>query len=138
MKKALLFIAIFASTIGRMYAGPVDVQSAQQIGNRFLSATALGDLKTDIQLQLVYTSATRDAVDYYVFNVDGNNGFVVVAGDDRVKPILAYSTSGSFNPSDIAEGFEFTLNSFSTEIQYVRTNNIEATADIVSEWQSVS
>ncbi len=135
MKKTLLIIAIFALTIGKMFAGPVDAQRAQQIGNRFLSTKAL---KGDIQLNLVYTSATRDAVDYYVFNVEGGNGFVIVAGDDRVKPVLAYSTTGSFNPNDVADGFEFTLNTFSHEIQYIREHNIAATDDITAEWQSVA
>ncbi|MBO7460277.1 MAG: C10 family peptidase, partial [Bacteroidales bacterium] len=135
MKKTLLIIAIFALTIGKMFAGPVDAQRAQQIGNRFLSTKAL---KSDIQLNLVYTSATRNVVDYYAFNVDSGYGFVIVAGDDRVKPILAYSTSGTFNPSDIADGFEFTLNSFSHDIQYIREHNIAATDDITAEWQSVA
>lgn len=135
MKKTLLFIAIFALTIGRIIAGPVDAQRAQQLGQSFLS-TAKGAQKLDIQL--VYTSATRGDTDYYVFNVNGNNGFVVIAGDDRVKPILAYSTSGTFNPNDISDGFNFTLNSFCHEIQYVREYNIEATADIKAEWQSVA
>ena len=135
MKKTLVIIAIFALAIGNVFAGPVDAQRAQQIGNRFLSATAL---KSDIQTRLVYTSATRDAVDYYAFNVQDGNGFVIIAGDDRVKPILAYSTTGSFDPNDIADGFSFTLNSFSEEIQYVREHNIEATADIIDEWKSVA
>ena len=135
MKKTLLFIAIFALTIGKMFAGPVDAQRAQQIGKSFLSAKTL---KSNVELQIVYTSATRDAVDYYVFNVNDNHGFVIVAGDDRVKPILAYSTIGTFNPNDIADGFEFTLNTFCHEIQYIRTNNIEATADITAEWESVA
>ena len=136
MKKTLIIIAIFALTIGKMFAGPVDAQHAQQLGQRFMNAT-IGH-KTDAQLNLVYTSATRDAVDYYVFNVADDNGFVIIAGDDRVKPILAYSTSGCYDPDNLAEGFGFTLNSFSTEIQYVRTNNIEATADIKAEWKSVA
>ena len=138
MKKTLLLIALIALTIGQIVAGPVDAQRAQQIGNRFMSATALTNLKTDIQLNLVYTSTTRNAVDYYAFNVSGNNGFVIVAGDDRVKPILAYSTTGSFDANDISDGFGFTLNSFSEEIQYVREHNLEATADIVAEWKSVA
>ena len=135
MKKTLLFIAIFALTTGEIFAGPVDALRAQQIGQRFLSS-AKGSQKTDIQL--VYTPATRETVDYYAFNVSDGNGFVIIAGDDRVKPILAYSTTGSFNPNDIADGFEFTLNSFSHEIQYIRDNNIEATADIKAEWESVA
>ena len=136
MKKTLLFIAIFAFTMGNIFANPVDQQRALQIGQSFMNCK-IGQ-KTNVQLNMVYTSATRDAVDYYVFNVNGNNGFVIVAGDDRVKPILAYSTSGYFNPNDIADGFEFTLNTFSHEIQYIRDNNIEATADINDEWKSVA
>lgn len=136
MKKTLLFIAIVALTLGNIFANPVDQQRALQIGQSFMNAK-IGQ-KANVQLNLVYTAATREAVDYYVFNNGGNHGFVIVAGDNRVKPILAYSTSGSFNPNDIADGFQFTLNTFSHEIQYIRENNIEATADIVSEWESVA
>lgn len=128
MKKTLLFIAVFALTVGKIFAGPVDAQRAQQLGQRFLNA----------QLNLVHTSATRNAVDYYAFNANGNNGFVIVAGDDRVKPILAYSTTGSFDPNNVSDGFEFTLNTFCREIQYIRDNNLEATDDITAEWESVA
>ena len=136
MKKTLLFIAIFAFSVGNIFANPVDRQHAQQIGQSFMNAK-IGQ-KADVQLNLVYTAATREAVDYYVFNNGNGNGFVIVSGDDRVKPILAYSTSGCFNPNDIADGFQFTLNTFSHEIQYIRENNIEATADIYAEWESVA
>ena len=135
MKKSLLLIAVFVLTIGKMLAGPVDAQRAQQIGNSFMSAKAS---KANIQTNLVYTSATREAVDYYAFNANGNNGFVIVAGDDRVKPILAYSTTGSFDPNNVSDGFEFTLNTFCREIQYIRDNNLEATDDIKAEWESVA
>ena len=135
MKKTLVFIAILAFSMGQLFAGPVDAQRAQQIGNSFLRAKAL---KSNIQLNLAYTSATRDAVDYYVFNVPDDNGFVIVAGDDRVKPILAYSTTGSFDVNNLSDGFSFTLNGFCEEIQYIREHNIEATADIVAEWKSVA
>ena len=135
MKKTLLFIAIWAITTGQIIAGPVDAQRAQQIGNRFLSAKAL---KSYIQLTLAYTSSTRDAVDYYAFNADSDNGFVIVAGDDRVKPILAYSTTGCFDPNNIADGFEFMLRGYCQDIQYIRDNDLEADADIKAEWKSVA
>ena len=128
MRKTLLIIAILTFSMGQLFAGPVDAQRAQQLGQRFLNT----------QVNLAYASATRDAVDYYVFNVPGDNGFVIIAGDDRVKPILAYSTTGSFDANNLSDGFSFTLNGFCEEIQYVREHNIEATADIVAEWESVS
>jgi hypothetical protein len=137
MKRFLLILCLAAATFGSLMAGPVDQQKAAKIGAKFLSTTAIAQKNADIQLQLVSTVANRDAVDYYVFNVANGEGFVVVAADDRVKPILAYSTSGYFNPNDVADGFEFTLSSFQQEIQYVRNHNIEATPDIIAEWKSV-
>lgn len=129
MKKALLTICIMVFAICNAIAGPVDAQRAQQLGQRFLN---------NDRITLVQTSATRDAVDYYVFNVPGDNGFVIIAGDDRVKPVLAYSTTGSFDVNNLSDGFSFTLNSFSEEIQYVREHNLEATPDIVAEWKAVA
>ena len=54
-----------------------------------------------------------------------------------MKPILAYSTTGSFNPQDVAEGFAYMLNGYREEIQYVRDHNLPAMPDIVAEWESV-
>ena len=137
MKKLFLSLCL-AALVGSLMAGPVNQQQAKKVGAKFLSTTVLNQKNTDIQLDLVSTAANRDAVDYYVFNVENGEGFVIIAGDDRVKPILAYSTTGQFDPNDVAEGFQFTLDGFREEIQYVREHNLSATPDIVAEWKSVS
>ena len=138
MKKTFFTLCLLAATIGSLTAGPVDQQKAAKLGAKFLSTTALNEKNADIQLHLVSAAANRDAVDYYVFNVTDGEGFVIVAGDDRVKPILAYSTTGQFDPNNMAEGFQFTLDGFREEIQYVREHNLSATPDIVAEWKSIT
>ena len=138
MKKPILTLCLIAACFGGLMAGPVDQQKAQKLGTKFLSTTALNQKNADIQLQLVSTATNRNAVDYYVFNVANGEGFVIVAGDDRVKPILAYSTTGQYDPNNVAEGFQFTLDGFREEIQYVREHNLKATLDITAEWKSVS
>ena len=137
MKKRLLLICLLATCFGSLLAGPVNQQKAQKVGVKFLSTTAVSEKNADIQLSLVSVAANRDAADYYVFNVSNGEGFVIVSADDRVKPILAYSTTGSFNPDNIADGFAFTLSNFQKEIQYIREHNISATPDITAEWKSV-
>ena len=137
MKKLFLSLCLTA-IIGSLMANPVDQQKAQKVGAKFLSTTTLSQRNANIQLDLVSIVANRDAVDYYVFNVANGEGFVIVAGDDRVRPILAYSTTGRYNPNDVADGFHYTLDGFRQEIQYVRENNLSATPDIVAEWKSVS
>ncbi len=138
MRKTILTLCLAALTLGNLLAGPVDQQKAQKVGAKFLSTTAVSQKNADIQLNLVSVAANRNATDYYVFNVSNGEGFVIVAGDERVKPILAYSTTGSFDPNNMSEGFQFTLNGFCEEIQYVREHNLTATPDIVAEWRSVN
>ena len=137
MKKHFLLLCLLAACIGSLMAGPVDQQKAQSIGAKFLSTTTLSQRNADIQLRLVSVAADRDATDYYVFNVSNGEGFVIVAADDCVRPILAYSTTGQYAPNDVAEGFQYTLDGFREEIQYVRDHNLSATPDIVAEWRSV-
>ncbi|MBP5798184.1 MAG: thiol protease/hemagglutinin PrtT [Bacteroidales bacterium] len=140
MKKLSLLFGLIVLTAMGLHAGPVSQHKAQQLGARFLSTTTLNQRSADIQLNLVTmaTDLAKGAVDYYVFNMKGGEGFVIVAGDDRVKPILAYSTTGSYNPEDVAEGFAYTLGVFQKEIQYVREHNLSATPDIVDEWNRVT
>ena len=138
MKNLILWLCLIVLGVGSLTASPVDQKKAQKLGAKFLSTTLISERNADIQLQLVSTATNRDAVDYYVFNVANGEGFVIVSGDDRVKPILAYSTAGQYDPQNLSEGFAFTLNSFREEIQYVREHNLRATPDIVAEWKSVS
>ena len=138
MKKLTLTLLIMVACFGSLVAGPVDQQKAQKLGAKFLSTTTVGQKCADIQLQLVSAAIDRNSVDYYVFNVENGEGFVIIAGDDRVKPILAYSTTGQYDPNDIADGFQFTLDGFREEIQYVREHNLVAMPDITAEWKSVS
>jgi len=127
MKKVILFLMVICCCMA-VFAGPVDQQKAQQLGAKFLGKS---------QLRLAATIADRGVADYYVFNVSNGEGFVIVAADDRVKPVLAYSTTGHFDPARVSDGFQFTLDAFCEEIHYVRENNLNATPDIIAEWESV-
>jgi hypothetical protein len=138
MRKTILTLCLATLFLGNLLAGPVDQQKAQKLGAKFLSTTSISQKSADIQLNLVSVAANRDANDYYVFNVSNGEGFVIVAADDRVKPILAYSTTGSFDPNNMSEGFQYTLDGFREEIQYVREHNLTATPDIIAEWRSVN
>ena len=137
MKKFFFTLYLLTLVIGGMNAGPVDQQKAQQLGAKFLGTTAINEKNAEIQLRLVATVADRGVADYYAFNVSIGEGFVIVAADDRVKPILAYSTTGHFNPDRVSEAFKFTLDAFREEIQYVREHNLSAAPDITAEWKSV-
>ena len=46
---------------------------------------------------------------YYVFNAEDNGGFVVVAGDDRMKDILGYAERGSLDQDNLPDNVKWLL-----------------------------
>ena len=50
------------------------------------------------------TATAKGVQPLYVFNIDEGDGFVVIAGDDRLKPVLAYVDNGRFDAADLPPG----------------------------------
>ena len=109
MKKNLLRGIITATLLTvslAAFSNPVDVNSAKEIGKKFLTNSVKAFAgKTDIECTLEYTlfNDSNEPV-LYVFNVD--NGFVIVAAEDRISPILGYSYEGNFDANNINENAE--------------------------------
>lgn len=59
------------------------------------------------------TASPSDA--YYVFNNDAG-GFVIIAGDDAVTPVLGYTTTGSFDAENLPDGLKDLLKSYERQI----------------------
>lgn len=136
MKRFLLLAIIATFTFSTLCAGNVDVRKAQRIGEKFMKESTSFRSRS-VSLELVYTYSDAEGTPYiYVFNVSGA-GFVAVSAEDRVKPILAYSTEGTFSADNIAPAFNLTVKSYTDEIQYIRENNVERLADIADEWTRV-
>lgn len=59
------------------------------------------------------TASPSDA--YYVFNNDAG-GFVIIAGDDAVTPVLGYTSTGSFDAENLPDGLKDLLKSYERQI----------------------
>lgn len=60
------------------------------------------------------TTASRSDA-YYVFNNDAG-GFVIIAGDDAVTPVLGYTSTGSFDAENLPDGLKDLLKSYEQQI----------------------
>jgi hypothetical protein len=100
MKKSLLFILsliVFAFTFG--YAGPVDKTTAEKVAMNFCLTNPNVKNMPGVALSLAFTEKsiilsedrTKDSETvpmFYIFNVNQNDGFVMVSADDEVFPVL--------------------------------------------------
>lgn len=83
MKKSLILVALLL--VGSMVmARPVSVSRAQSLVEEHFFAPAV-------------LASPADWSELYIFNAADGHGFVIVSADDCVRPVLAYSTDGSFD-----------------------------------------
>ena len=132
MKKHLMTLLALVLGIGMAQAGPVNRSQAKYVGQQFVQAN-FQESRQSAELTLVYAApSTRGEASYYIFNV-GNDGFVIVSGDDNFRPIIGYSQEGGYDMSNpISNAY---LNSIANGRNSVNSNVIDPM--VTAEWESV-
>jgi len=59
----------------------------------------------------------------YAFNAQGG-GYVIVAGDDRIDKVLAYSLNGKIDASTIPAAMQSMLTSYAEQIDYMQSHGL--------------
>lgn len=148
MKRALILLCgiLIVSVI---YGKQVDYERAKKIAAAFLQ-TQGGELKSvrisDLQLVEirhqgvdrlgVYKSARVDFEknrELYLFKQNGE-GFVLVAGDDLARPILAYSAKQQIDEQNLPVNFLKWLEEYKRQIRYLRKMPAYKSAKALNAW----
>lgn len=116
-------------------AKQIDGNQAVKIAAEFLQKKApqrvAPQLKNGIATQgkitvkrapVAYTAA---APEYYICSVDGG-GFVIVSGDDELKPIVGYSIENTYDPDHVPVQLQGFLKSYSQGVAEFRKGNLVA------------
>lgn len=140
MKKFLLIILIACASI--VNAEQVDLSVAQQVANNFINAPSIdtnGIRRAPKKLKQMARTPKQiiDNQQFYIFNSEDGEGFVIVAADDRVHPILGYSHTSSFDCNNVPNGLSYWLGEYSRQINYAIENNISPSADVIVKWEQL-
>ncbi|MDH6534710.1 hypothetical protein M2101_001386 [Parabacteroides sp. PM5-20] len=124
-------------------AEKVNRQTAHTVATHFVQASSA--LRAGAALELVYAGsqlATKavlpeETAPFYVYNVTGAGGFVIVSGQDAACPILGYADQGQFQAEDMPPNLRDWLLTYEEEIAFIQEKGIEATSDVVREWNDL-
>lgn len=72
---------------------------------------------------------------YYIFNLTGNNGFVIVSAEDAYYPVIGYSNTGNFVNENQPENLKYWMENYINQIKYLRDNKINADNEIQLLWK---
>ena len=133
MKKTLSIMLMMACFVGQLIASPVDVNTARQLGLKYVQANAT---KQVADLSLAYTQTTESGANaLYVFNFEG--GYMIMAADDVAQPILAYGEEGNFDADNIADGLAYYLSHYARQIEYAVSHNLSTSPEIAQQWDQL-
>lgn len=120
-----LLVLLLALGAGAIHAKKITVSQAQKQAYSFWGKQM--PLKAKSKIRQVSTRILLDdnevsqAEAYYVFNND-DGGFVIIAGDDAVAPVLGYTNSGSFDVERIPDGLKELLANYRRQMSLLGDN----------------
>ncbi len=139
-KFTISLILLFALSLG-LYAGHVQVNDAQTVCKNYYweNSRTENPITYDAIVPELFATKTLNGNDlYYVFNINRNDGFVIVAADDDVTPVLGYSTTGTWTGRDMPPSLEMVLNSFADQITAVIGQSLDGGKEIDDQWEQYS
>lgn len=136
MKKIVFgFIALFVSAT--MFAERVSVEDATLVANHFMNPAATSAVKKAAPAKRMVHKAVAEENLYYIYqNADGE-GWVIVAADDAVMPILAYSETGTFRTDNMPVNIRKWMGKYNNFIRKIEDDGVMASAETQAEWKAL-
>ena len=113
-----------------LFAERVTPETARKVAATFLNNNGAKSAQlTDLTKEAGFTNL-------YIFNAE--QGFVVMAADDCVQPILGYSLTGRFVAENMPSNVSGWLQGYNDEIQYAIDSKMKATAETAKLWKDLA
>ena len=112
---------------GSAMAAPVSVSDAKQKALSFVrqqAAKVNNPRKAKAMQNAQLTEANAFGNELHIFNVGGNNGFVIVSGDDRTEEILGYVDCGNFDINTIPANMKAWLQGYVDQIKFLGNSTV--------------
>ena len=132
MGNRLIIISVLISCV--LMAAPVDLNKAQRVaGNIYAERSNTGTME-GFNLRSVDIFNDNAVNLIYVFQLE-SEGFILVAGDDRVQPLLAYSFESSFVMEDMPSTVSWMIDAYKGMISNMIESDESATEEVNAKWE---
>ena len=118
-------LAVVAALTFSAQAASVDVTTARMQANNFvkskMASKGMFNAPATADLKLAHTEASSvEGNAYYVFNIQGG-GWVIIAGDDRAKQVLAYGDKGNIDVNNLPGNMKGYLKLYKNQIEEMQS-----------------
>jgi len=128
MRKYLFLLLLLIP--GSLLADTVSKETASKAATNFF-ITNNHATKASVKVDQIWSDDNL-----YIFG-SSNGGFVVISGDDIVRPVLAYSTEGRFITEDMPDNIRWWFNAMGEAIEISRKEGLKADKKTIEDWDAL-
>lgn len=129
-KLTVFFLSLFITVTG--IAKTVTMDAARIVADNYFSHYNRTATRTVVNS---FSVEYEGIIVYHVFNYEGG-GFVVLAADDAVTPVLAQSNEGNINQEISNPAAKYWFDSYCKEIAFILASNPDNT-ETLKEWNQI-
>lgn len=141
MKRNLLLTLIIALSLS-VLGNPVDENTAKQLAQNFWKENNIMGVRGDKvfkkrmdDARFVNVAPQCGYSEFYIFNNVDGKGFVIIAADDCVTPILGYSYDNNFAAENLPLNLKGWLDGYAEQIQTAVEMRLTATDEVRTDWE---
>ena len=138
IRTLFLTLALFLAVIPALLAKGITKEQARTVAFNFLTERIANHQVNwgagSLMLQEVTMLEADELPAIYVFSNHGQ-GFILVAADDEMTPVLGYAYEGTFPEHGSNPNYDSFLGEFLDQVKFVRQNNEPVSDDVQSAWE---
>ena len=135
MKKIFLLLTLLSTSL-TLSAAPIGEARAREIAEAFFAQNATTRSSVAIELEWAGESISApvsrandiDDALIYIYTRGDNDGFVIIAGDDSIAPIIAYSFDTTLDSENMADATKAIIDAWGAQVKAARDGSLQISA----------
>ena len=139
-----IVVSIFALLVSSMtlMAERVSREDALLVANHFMNVAAPSSADgvkriAPAKRMVLKESSEQTENQYYVYENENGEGWVIISANDAVRPILAYSETGHFRTDNMPSNIRHWMGKYDLFIKRIETEGVEAAEETEAEWRAL-
>jgi len=125
-----------------LFAENVSKNTAEKVAKSYyfqaVNSISPNSLKYDeIKLTCIMDPSVDESKNLYIFNINEDEGFIIVSSNYLLQPILAYSFKSSYNTGNISPAQQYLIDYYQLMNKKANNNELIESKDSKIEWEEL-
>ena len=139
MNRVLSLLIVVTLSLSQAWAERISKDDAALVANNFMNVASQNSAlkKTPAKKMVMKAVPAQEENQYYVYENENGEGWVIIAANDVVKPVLAYSETGHFRTDNMPVNIRKWMGKYNTYISKLEKDGVTAGEETQAQWKKL-